>query len=78
MSLWVYFLAYYAPCSKGEHVSNIWVPPYVLKGFQFDCFSFAWFYFLWFLLQRGWHFFVFEKINLAHVTILLLAYYLES
>lgn len=29
--LWVYFLAY-VPCSKGEHVSNIWVLPYVLKG----------------------------------------------
>jgi len=31
MSLWVYFLAY-APCSKGEHVNNIRVPSYVLKG----------------------------------------------
>jgi hypothetical protein len=31
MSLWVYFLAY-APCSKEEHVNNIWVSFYVLKG----------------------------------------------
>jgi hypothetical protein len=77
MSLWVYFLAY-APCNKREHVSNIWVLPYVLKGIP------IWLFFICLILlfliynSKGWHFFVFIKINLGHVAILLSGYYLES
>ncbi len=62
---------------KGNTWTTFGFHPMFWRGFQFDCFSFVWYYFLWFLIQRGWHFFVFEKINSGHVAILLLGYYLE-
>jgi hypothetical protein len=60
MSLWVYFLAY-TPYSKGEHVSNIWVPPYVLKGIP------IWLFFICLILlslifnSQGLAFFCFQR-----------------